>query len=136
MQKTKPKKSSTTSKKPNPASKKPKTLAKKPLLPKLPNSVVVFGKRVKIVKKMNLNDGNGQPLHGMFHPSDRCIYIWMGGNPAEHWETLFHEMTHAAFHFSGLGHLVDGMEVEVEEAIVRMFEHFAFPLIDIKKLGR
>ena len=112
---------------------------KKPasLLPssKLPKEVLVFGKVIKIVLKRGLEGNPGQRLYGMYDSESECIIMDALISEKHMWVTLFHEMTHAAFDISGVAHLFQEETLQIEEAMVRMLEGFAFPLVDIKKLN-
>lgn len=44
-------------------------------------------------------------------------------------DTVIHEAVHAMLSFSGLGYILEDVQTELEEALVRAFDNIAMPLI-------
>lgn len=92
---------------------------------KLPTSVVIGGRRIKVVFK-EMKDTWGEYIH-----DKREIRMSLKLKPADKnkaaWETLVHECVHACLAMAGLDHI---LEESTEEAVVRCLEHMFLPLIE------
>ena len=85
----------------------------------LPESVAVAGIECAVVPNTELKE------HGTFNYEQLEFDIFDdSGRPA--WRTLWHEMTHAGFAFTGLGEMLDD---GVEEAVVSMLDDIVFPAV-------
>lgn len=85
-----------------------------------PKSLVIGGKRVKVVMKDELRSDEGHGAFGLF--SDGLIEISKETPQDEMVATLLHECIHAALAISGVGEILDN---KVEEAICRAVELIA-----------
>lgn len=92
---------------------------------KLPNSVVIGGRRIKVqFKEM-------KETWGFYSHDKRTIELSTKLKAPEKnkaaWETLVHECTHAALAMGGLDHILDE---STEEAVVRCLEHMFLPALE------
>lgn len=80
---------------------------------KLPKTVMVLGKRIKVVLKEELAS---QGYAGLYDPSEGKIYI--NPNVPDIEETYLHELNHSIIHRTGLNQVISR---EVEEMICENF---------------
>ena len=80
-----------------------------------PKTITVFGRDIAIEK----TDLKGETL-GLYHHDDRTIYVDKKLKGRELKNTIEHERYHAILALSGL---TEFLSEELEEAIVRAFEH-------------
>ena len=88
------------------------------------NQVNIMGRIVK-VKYVKMNDLGG------FNGDKNLITIQKDllNHPEMLKATLLHECTHAVFFYSGYNHLLNSINSEFEEAIVRCIEYNLFDII-------
>tara|TARA_Y100000593_G_scaffold53925_1_gene100904 strand:+ start:133 stop:474 length:342 start_codon:yes stop_codon:yes gene_type:complete len=89
----------------------------------VPSEVYVAGIRVKVTV-----DGSMKKLHGCFMFDKREIVL-AEGHGEDAWRTLWHEMAHAAFAFSGFGCMLAIYEEDLEEAFMTMWDNIGLPAI-------
>jgi Zn-dependent peptidase ImmA (M78 family) len=80
---------------------------------KLPKTVVVLGKRIRVILKEELA---AQGYAGLYDPNEGKIYI--NPNVPDIEETFFHEYNHAIIHRSGLNQVISR---DAEEMICENF---------------
>ena len=85
-----------------------------------PKSLVIGGRKVKVVMKDELKADDGEEAFGLF--SDGLIEISRGTPQDEMVATLLHECIHAALSVSGVGGLLSDQQ---EEAVCRAVELIA-----------
>ena len=85
----------------------------------LPSTVMVGGIEFKIVLK-KIKD------FGEMHMDKKTIYIRKGLSPEESFDTMMHEVNHAALSISGLSDILN--DDNMEEALVRLADYILFPV--------
>lgn len=96
---------------------------------KIPTSITILGKKIKIRKPKKLVDQSGQELFGLFDHDKMTIYVSQSKGHDMN-STFFHECIHAVLFISGHN---ETLEHEQEEAIVRVLEHALYPILgDLK----
>lgn len=98
---------------------------KQELTAKLPTAINIFGREFQIVIT------NLKGLHGDCDAQKNVIRIHQNCTPEQARSTLFHEAVHAALAVSGHNEM---LKEDQEEAIVRMFEHAFYHIVDVDKL--
>ena len=82
------------------------------------HELTVLG-RVYRIEYVAFEEGN----YGEMHGEKGLIKIKDGLSPDEWKATIIHELIHAILYESGLTHILEHKEVDLEEAIVRAVEH-------------
>ena len=92
-----------------------------------PTLIEVGGINFKIIYK-ELED------FGQMDFDKKTIYIRKGMSSEDNFDTLMHEVLHAALSVSGISYVID--EDKLEEGIIRCVDHLLFPIYkkEIKKL--
>ncbi len=89
----------------------------------IPETITIAGRDIKIVWK-DFEETYGQYVH-----DKREIHLArrIQDSEAMVWQTLYHELVHAALGMAGLDHVLGD---DNEEAVVRCIEHLLFPVFD------
>lgn len=96
---------------------------------KLPSKVTILGTEYRVKTSMSIKH---EGAYGETIPDKKLIKISKFDDVESSKSTLLHEMLHAALHQSGQSFLFNDKQ---EEALVRMFEQFLYPMVDFEKLN-
>lgn len=80
-------------------------------------SVIIFGQKIKIIKKKGIIQNDS--IYGLYEPETSTIYIDDSLKRKQFIETLIHECGHALFHRAGLSQ--SKITRDLEEIIVDQF---------------
>ena len=88
----------------------------------VPERVEVAGVPLRIVHSPK------QKTHGQFCCDAQTIWLAeLSGEDA--WRTLWHEMGHAAFAYTGMGEVLAAHDPALEEAFMTLWDHIALPAV-------
>ena len=87
-----------------------------------PKEIIIAGKKFTIVYK-TMKD------FGELDFDAKKIYVSNKIKGEVLLDTIIHEAVHVMLSFSGLGYILEDVQTELEEALVRAFDNIAIPII-------
>ena len=87
-----------------------------------PKEIIIAGKKFAIVYK-TMKD------FGELDFDAKKIYVSNKIKGEVLLDTIIHEAVHVMLSFSGLGYILEDVQTELEEALVRAFDNIAIPII-------
>ena len=87
-----------------------------------PKEIIVAGTKFDIVYK-TMKD------FGELDFDEKKIYVSNKIKGEVLLDTIIHEAVHVMLSFSGLGYILEDVQTELEEALVRAFDNIAIPLV-------
>jgi Zn-dependent peptidase ImmA (M78 family) len=89
---------------------------------KVPSSVVILGRKVKVKQGNNLHY-MGEPCLGLCDYDNKIIYLEKNQSPQMKHDTLIHEMTHFFLELTGLSQKLSDSENEIYCQLITAFHN-------------